>query len=65
MLLSPQQFFEVEEETFVQESTTIKMSVLLKKLKDREEVIKELREELDQYKESRLQKCVSFKAMNN
>ncbi|XP_032281427.1 uncharacterized protein C10orf67 homolog, mitochondrial, partial [Phoca vitulina] len=54
------QFFEVEEETFVQESTTIKMSVLLKKLKDREEVIKELREELDQYKESRLQKCEKF-----
>ncbi|XP_027450015.1 uncharacterized protein C10orf67 homolog, mitochondrial isoform X4 [Zalophus californianus] len=52
------QFFEVEEETFVQESTTIKMSVLLKKLKDREEVIKKLREELDQYEESRLQKLL-------
>lgn len=47
------------------ESTSIKMSVLLKKLKEREEVIKELREELDQYEESRLQKFVSFKAMNN
>ncbi|XP_027969883.1 uncharacterized protein C10orf67 homolog, mitochondrial [Eumetopias jubatus] len=54
------QFFEVEEETFVQESTTIKMSVLLKKLKDREEVIKKLREELDQYEESRLQKLDTF-----
>ncbi|XP_027450016.1 uncharacterized protein C10orf67 homolog, mitochondrial isoform X5 [Zalophus californianus] len=53
------QFFEVEEETFVQESTTIKMSVLLKKLKDREEVIKKLREELDQYEESRLQKLIN------
>lgn len=47
------------------ESTSIKMSILLKKLKEREEVIKELREELDQYEESRLQKFVSFKAMNN
>lgn len=55
----------MEEEAFVHESTSIKMSVLLKKLKEREEVIKELREELDQYEESRLQKFVSFKAMNN
>ncbi|XP_040501261.1 uncharacterized protein C10orf67 homolog, mitochondrial isoform X2 [Ursus maritimus] len=54
------QFFEVEEETFVQESTTIKMSILLKKLKDREEIIKQLREELDQYEESRLQKLDTF-----
>ncbi|XP_022371391.1 uncharacterized protein C10orf67 homolog, mitochondrial, partial [Enhydra lutris kenyoni] len=54
------QFFEVEEEAFVHESTSIKMSVLLKKLKDREEVIKELREELDQYEESRLQKFDAF-----
>lgn len=55
----------MEKETFVRESTTVKMSILLKKLKDREEIIKELREELDQYEESRLQKNVSFKAMNN
>ncbi|CAK7320714.1 Uncharacterized protein C10orf67, mitochondrial [Vulpes lagopus] len=50
------QFFEVEEESFVQESATIKMSILLKKLKEREEIIKELREELDRYEESRLQR---------
>uniref|UniRef100_A0A8C7EK87 Chromosome 10 open reading frame 67 n=2 Tax=Neovison vison TaxID=452646 RepID=A0A8C7EK87_NEOVI len=54
------QFFEVEEEAFVHESTSIKMSILLKKLKEREEVIKELREELDQYEESRLQKFDAF-----
>lgn len=55
----------MEEETFVQESATIKMSILLKKLKEREEIIKELREELDRYEESRLQRLVSFEAMNN
>ncbi|GAB5573342.1 uncharacterized protein C10orf67 homolog [Prionailurus iriomotensis] len=54
------QFFEVEEETFVQESATIKMSNLLKRLKEREEMIKELREELCQYEESRLQKVDAF-----
>ncbi|EFB26381.1 hypothetical protein PANDA_000981, partial [Ailuropoda melanoleuca] len=54
------QFFEVEKETFVRESTTVKMSILLKKLKDREEIIKELREELDQYEESRLQRLDTF-----
>ncbi|XP_026929438.2 uncharacterized protein C10orf67 homolog, mitochondrial [Acinonyx jubatus] len=54
------QFFEVEEETFVQESATIKMSNLLKRLKEREEMIKELREELCQYEESRLQKLDAF-----
>eukprot|EP00071_Canis_lupus_P028099 XP_022261656.1 uncharacterized protein C10orf67 homolog, mitochondrial [Canis lupus familiaris] len=54
------QFFEVEEETFVQESATIKMSILLKKLKEREEIIKELREELDRYEESRLQRLDAF-----
>ncbi|XP_046922259.1 uncharacterized protein C10orf67 homolog, mitochondrial [Lynx rufus] len=54
------QFFEVEEETFVQESATIKMSNLLKRLKEREEMIKELREELCQYEESRFQKLDAF-----
>nr|XP_055188645.1 uncharacterized protein C10orf67 homolog, mitochondrial [Nyctereutes procyonoides] len=54
------QFFEVEEESFVQESATIKMSILLKKLKEREEIIKELREELDRYEESRLQRLDAF-----
>ncbi|XP_077628578.1 LOW QUALITY PROTEIN: uncharacterized protein C10orf67 homolog, mitochondrial [Crocuta crocuta] len=46
------QFFEVEEETFLQESATIKMSILLKRLKEREGIIKELKEELDQCEES-------------
>uniref|UniRef100_A0A667G6U8 Chromosome 10 open reading frame 67 n=1 Tax=Lynx canadensis TaxID=61383 RepID=A0A667G6U8_LYNCA len=54
------QFFEVEEETFVQESATIKMSNLLKRLKEREEMIKDLREELCQYEESRFQKLDAF-----
>uniref|UniRef100_A0A673V4V7 Chromosome 10 open reading frame 67 n=2 Tax=Suricata suricatta TaxID=37032 RepID=A0A673V4V7_SURSU len=49
------QFFEVEEETG-QESATIKMSILLKRLKEREESIKDLREELDQYEESKCEK---------
>ncbi|XP_060515143.1 uncharacterized protein C10orf67 homolog, mitochondrial isoform X2 [Panthera onca] len=54
------QFFEVEEETFVKESATLKMSNLLKRLKEREETIKELREELCQYEESRFQKLDAF-----
>ncbi|XP_027626898.1 uncharacterized protein C10orf67 homolog, mitochondrial [Tupaia chinensis] len=56
-----QQFFEVEEEkTYLQDATSVKMGVLLRKLKEREEMIKELRDELDQYKESGFQKLDSF-----
>ncbi|XP_068394790.1 uncharacterized protein C10orf67 homolog, mitochondrial isoform X1 [Eschrichtius robustus] len=56
-----QQFFEVEEEkTSVHDARTVKMNILLKKLKEKEELIKELREELDQYEEFGSQKVDSF-----
>ena len=63
---SPQQFFEVEEEkTSVHDARTVKMNILLKKLKEKEELIKELREELDQYEEFGSQNVVSFTAKSN
>nr|XP_020756121.1 uncharacterized protein C10orf67, mitochondrial-like [Odocoileus virginianus texanus] len=60
---SPQrkQYFEVEEEkTSLQDAMTVKMNILLKRLREKEEVIKELREELDQYEENGSQKVDSF-----
>ena len=44
---------------------TVKMNILLKRLREKEEVIKELREELDQYEEYEIQRVVSFTAKNN
>ena len=44
---------------------TVKMNILLKRLREKEEVIKELREELDQYEENGFQKVVSFTTKNN
>lgn len=44
---------------------TVKMNILSKRLREKEEVIKELREELDQYEEYGFQKVVSFTAKNN
>lgn len=44
---------------------TVKMNILLKRLREKEEVIKELREELDQHEENGSQKVVSFTAKNN
>ncbi|XP_059952140.1 uncharacterized protein C10orf67 homolog, mitochondrial [Mesoplodon densirostris] len=56
-----QQYFEVEEEkTPVHDAMTVKMKILLKKLKEKEKLIKELREELDQYEEFGSQKIDSF-----
>nr|CAI9713455.1 unnamed protein product [Rangifer tarandus platyrhynchus] len=56
-----QQYFEVEEEkTSLQDAMTVKMNILLKRLREKEEVIKELREELDQYEENGSQKVDSF-----
>ncbi|XP_057588582.1 uncharacterized protein C10orf67 homolog, mitochondrial [Hippopotamus amphibius kiboko] len=56
-----QQFFEVEEEkTSVHDAMTVKMNILLKKLKEKEELIKQLREELDKYEEFGFQKVDSF-----
>lgn len=53
-----QQFFEVEEErSSTHDITTDKLSILLLKLKDQEEVIKKLKEEVEHYE-------VSFKAKN-
>nr|XP_058913566.1 uncharacterized protein C10orf67 homolog, mitochondrial [Kogia breviceps] len=55
-----QRFFEVEEKTPVRDTMTVKMNILFKKLKEKEELIKELREELDQYEEFGSQKVDSF-----
>ncbi|KAM8804072.1 uncharacterized protein C10orf67 homolog, mitochondrial [Rhynchonycteris naso] len=52
------QFFEIEEEEIasMHNSATAKITLLLKKLKKKEEVIKELREELKQHEELESQK---------
>ncbi|PNI61127.1 C10orf67 isoform 4 [Pan troglodytes] len=56
-----QQFFEVEEENVsLQDVSTVKTNILLRKLKEKEEVIKELKEELDQYKDFGFHKMESF-----
>ena len=47
------------------DARTVKMNILLKKLKEKEELIKELREELDQYEEFGSQNVVSFTAKSN
>nr|XP_031532286.1 uncharacterized protein C10orf67 homolog, mitochondrial [Vicugna pacos] len=55
------QFFEIEEEKMpVQDSATAKITFLLKKMKEKEELIKELKEELDQYEEFGFHKVDSF-----
>ncbi|KAM9230180.1 uncharacterized protein C10orf67 homolog, mitochondrial [Dugong dugon] len=56
------QFFEVEEEkTSMQDSNVVKMNVLLRKLKEKEQIIKELTEELEQYEENSFPKLIHFK----
>ncbi|XP_045412824.1 uncharacterized protein C10orf67 homolog, mitochondrial [Lemur catta] len=46
------QFFEVEEEVVaLQDANTVKMNILSRKLREKEDIIKELEEELDQYEE--------------
>nr|XP_058153833.1 uncharacterized protein C10orf67 homolog, mitochondrial [Dasypus novemcinctus] len=51
------QFFEVEEEKApLQDSVSVKINVLSRKLKEREELIKALKEELEQYEDSAFQK---------
>ncbi|XP_049737583.1 uncharacterized protein C10orf67 homolog, mitochondrial [Elephas maximus indicus] len=56
------QFFEVEEEkTSVQDSNTVKMNVLLRKLKEKDQIIKELTEELEQHEENDFLKFLHFK----
>ncbi|XP_054450680.1 uncharacterized protein C10orf67 homolog, mitochondrial [Pteronotus mesoamericanus] len=55
------EFFEVEEETTsVHDSATAKINILLKKLKSKEELIKELREEIEKYEELGFQKFDSL-----
>lgn len=54
-----------EEKTSLHDAMTVKMNILSKRLREKEEVIKELREELDQYEEYGFQKVVSFTAKNN
>ncbi|XP_069314949.1 uncharacterized protein C10orf67 homolog, mitochondrial [Eulemur rufifrons] len=46
------QFFEVEEEVIaLQDANTVKINILSRKLREKEDIIKELEEELDQYEE--------------
>ncbi|XP_041497439.1 uncharacterized protein C10orf67 homolog, mitochondrial [Microtus oregoni] len=50
-------FFEIEEEkAALQDEANIRMSFLAKKLKEKEEILKDLRNELEQYEESGIQK---------
>lgn len=62
MLLSAfQKFFEIEEEkAAMQDEANSRMSFLAKKLKEKEEILKDLRNELEQYEESGIQKVVSL-----
>ncbi|XP_045040280.2 uncharacterized protein C10orf67 homolog, mitochondrial isoform X1 [Desmodus rotundus] len=54
-------FFEVEEEVVsMHDSAAAKITILFKKLKDKEELIKELREELEKYEEFGFQKIDSL-----
>lgn len=54
-----QKFFEIEEEkAALQDAADIKMNVLAKKLREEEEILKGLRNELEQYEVSRIQKVV-------
>nr|XP_039334559.1 uncharacterized protein C10orf67 homolog, mitochondrial [Saimiri boliviensis boliviensis] len=56
-----QQFFEVEEEKVsLQDASSVKTSILLRKLKEKEDIIKELKEELDQYEDFGFHKMESF-----
>uniref|UniRef100_A0A8D2ECY1 Chromosome 10 open reading frame 67 n=1 Tax=Theropithecus gelada TaxID=9565 RepID=A0A8D2ECY1_THEGE len=56
-----QQFFEVEEENInLQDASGVKINILLRKLKEKEEVIKELKEQLDQYEDLGFHKMESF-----
>ncbi|XP_023590850.1 uncharacterized protein C10orf67 homolog, mitochondrial [Trichechus manatus latirostris] len=60
------QFFEVEEEkTSMQDSNVVKMNVLLRKLKEKEQIIKDLTEELEQYEENSFPKLIHFKVKNS
>ncbi|KAF6129041.1 hypothetical protein HJG60_001623 [Phyllostomus discolor] len=54
-------FFEVEEEVVsMHDSAAAKITILFKKLKDKEELIKELKEELEKHEEFRFQKSDSL-----
>ncbi|XP_042133970.1 uncharacterized protein C10orf67 homolog, mitochondrial isoform X1 [Peromyscus maniculatus bairdii] len=54
-------FFEIEaEKAALQDATNIKMNVLARKLKEKEEILKGLRDELEQYEEIGLSKSETF-----
>ncbi|XP_041911251.1 uncharacterized protein C10orf67 homolog, mitochondrial [Arvicola amphibius] len=54
-------FFEIEEEkAALQDAANLKMNVLARKLKEKEEILKGLRSELEQYEESGSQKVDRF-----
>ncbi|XP_054114480.1 uncharacterized protein C10orf67 homolog, mitochondrial isoform X3 [Callithrix jacchus] len=55
------QFFEVEEEKVsLQDASSVKTNTLLRKLKEKEDIIKGLKEELDQYEDFGFHKMESF-----
>nr|XP_044990691.1 uncharacterized protein C10orf67 homolog, mitochondrial [Jaculus jaculus] len=59
-------FYDVEEEkAALQDATNIRLTVLSRKLREKEEIIKELREELEQYEDSRFFKVDSFAKETN
>jgi hypothetical protein len=63
---SPQQYFDIEEEkAALQDATNIKLGILSRKLKEKEETIKVLREEIEQYEELGFQKIVSFEVKSH
>nr|XP_020038711.1 uncharacterized protein C10orf67 homolog, mitochondrial [Castor canadensis] len=56
-----QQYFDIEEEkAALQDATNIKLGILSRKLKEKEETFKVLREEIEQYEELGFQKIDSF-----
>ncbi|XP_051006825.1 uncharacterized protein C10orf67 homolog, mitochondrial [Acomys russatus] len=55
------EFFEVEEEkAALQDAANMKIKVLMKKLKEKDEIIKNLRDELEQYEDARFSKIDSL-----
>lgn len=65
-LSSLQNFFELEgEKAALQDAANVKMGVLSKKMREKEEVIRSLRNELELYEEFGFKKVVSFIYFHN
>jgi bacterioferritin (cytochrome b1) len=60
-LSSLQKYFEIEDEkAALQDADDVKLNVLRRKLKEKEEIIKNLKNELELYEEFGFKKVVSF-----